>query len=69
MILKGKSLNERCQILKIATDMPAVNRSDRRDSLKLAVRNRKHIKVVTVEPGSIGAKLRKLVGTIGKEKR
>jgi hypothetical protein len=36
--LKGLSLNERARALKIATDMPSINRATRRDSLKKAIK-------------------------------
>lgn len=36
--LKGKTLNERAKMLGIATDLPALNRSQRRKDLKQAIK-------------------------------
>jgi hypothetical protein len=53
-----KSLNERARALGIATDLPYINRSERRRNLKLAIKEEKQNKNPIVK-----SSIRKFIGT------
>lgn len=54
----NKSLNERARLLGIATDLPDINRSERRRNLKLAIKEE-----IMNRDKIVKSSIRKFIGT------